>query len=368
MQHLLFSAAFAILLLGGQALQAEPIYDCVTGKNNARPICGFKNPEDMVALPGNQAILLGEYSHTAAVPGRLVLFELESEKQHTLYRGGQGKDKAEKGWGDPNCTTPPGAEFSAHGLDLVRRDDGRLQLLVIQHGSREAIELFEVMGKGTAWQVEWRGCVAAPANASLNGIAGMSNGDFYTTQMTPLDYDFAQGIPGGITGHAFAWSQAAQSYRKIEGTDGALPNGIVISPDGRYIYMNATAENSVRKIEVATGRELGRAIINMPDNARWASDGRIVIASFSKEVVQHFAMCLSLTRGSCRTPFSIVALDPESMAIETLYKSDGVPMGSGTVGLRIGDELFVGSATSDRILRVDISEQKLGALKAPVLL
>jgi len=359
MQHLLFSAAFAILLLGVPALQAEPIYDCITGKGNARPICGFKNPEDMIALPGNKAILLGEFEHSGAAPGRLVLFEIENERQHTLFRGGQSKGKAESGWGDPNCTTPPGDMFNPHGLDLVRRDDGRLQLLVIQHGSREAIDLFEVIGAGTDWKVEWRGCVSAPANASLNSIAGMSNGDFYTTQMTPLDYDFAKGIPGGITGRAFAWSQSDKNYRKIGGTEGAMPNGIVTSHDGRFIYMTATAENSVRKVDVTTGRELGRVTVNMPDNARWAPDGRIVIASFSKEAPQHFATCLSLTRGACRTPFKIVVLDPESMTIvETLYASDGVPMGSGTVGLQVDDELFVGSATSDRILRVNLKVQQ----------
>jgi integrase len=32
---------------------------------------------------------------------------------------------------------------NSHGIDLVRRDDGRLELLVVQHGGREAVELLE---------------------------------------------------------------------------------------------------------------------------------------------------------------------------------------------------------------------------------
>lgn len=369
MQHLFLSIAFAVLLLVTQAPQAEPILDCVS-KSNARPICEFTNPEDMVALPGGQAILLGEYGGSSEVPGGLVVFELESEKQRTVFSGGQGKGAAKPDWGDPNCAAPPGKAFNAHGIDLVRRDDGRLQLLVVQHGSREAVELFEVIGSGADWRVVWRGCVPAPPKASLNSVAGISNGDFYTTQMTPLGFDLTEDLSSDITGHAYAWSQSELSFRKIGGTDGAMPNGIVTSPDGRFIYMNASLEHSVRKVEVATGRELGRATVDLPDNARWAPDGRILIASLSRDLtVQDFAACVSIEQGACGMPFKIVALDPDSMTIvETLYANEGAPMGAGTVGLRVGDELFIGSMHGDRILRVNLAttnvEEKLAKLMA----
>ncbi len=356
-------AVLTIMLLGSRAPVAEPIVDCVPN-GNARPICGFSNPEDMVVLPGDQAILIGEYGASAESTGRLLVFELASEKQHTVYRGGQGNGAAEAGWGHPSCTTPPAEPFNSHGIDLVRRDDGRLQLLVIQHGSREAVELFEVLGGGTDWRVEWRGCVPAPPNASLNSVAGVSNGDFYTTQMIPLEsaIDLKQSIPRFVTGHAFAWSQADTSFRNIGGTDGAMPNGIVTSRDGRFTYMNATAENSVRKVEVASGRELGRATVDMPDNARWAPDGRVLIASLGDLTSHDFAECLSIKRGACRIPFKIVALDPDSMTIvETLYETDGAPMGAGTVGLRVGDELFIGTFHGDRILRVNLKGESSGS-------
>jgi hypothetical protein len=357
-RQLVSLAVLTALLLITEVPSAQPIIDC-TAKENARPICKFTNPEDIVALPGDQAILIGEYGASAEVSGRLVVFELESEKQHTVYRGEQGKGTAEAGWGDPSCAEPPGKAFNSHGIDLIRRDDGRLQLLVIQHGSREAVELFEVMGAGTEWQVEWRGCVPSPPNASLNSVAAISNGDFFTTQMIPLEphIDLRQGIPRHITGHAFAWSQSEAAFRKIGGTDGAMPNGIVVSPDGRFIYMNATAENSVRKVDVASGRELGRAMVHTPDNARWAPDGRVLISSLAEGLTgKDLADCMSIKQGACTIPFKIVVLDPESMTIvETLYASDGAPMGAGTVGLQVGTDLFIGSFHGDRILRVDLS-------------
>ena len=55
---------------------------------------------------------------------------------------------------------------------------------------------------------------------------------------------------------------------------------------------------------------------------------------------------------------SIVAVDPESMTIlETVYESKGAPMGAGTVGLQVGDELFIGSFKGDRILRVELPDR-----------
>lgn len=340
------------------ALAAEPTLDCEP-KANARPICIFTNPEDMVPLPGNQAILIGEYGQSGAGhSGALVVFELESEERHTVFRGGDAPAVAQPGWGDPSCTSPPSRAFNSHGIDLVRRDDGRLQLLVIQHGGREAIEFFEVLGHGTDWRVVWRGCVPAPADASLNEVVALPNGDFYTTKMAPLEgaLDFENGMPTEPTGHAFAWS-SAKGFRKIEGTVGIMPNGIEASPDGRFIYMNASGENSIRKVEVATGRELGRASVNLPDNVTWSPDGRLLVASLGVVAPAEFAACLAIDGAPCRIPFKIVAVDPATMTtLGPIYESDGTPMGAGTVGLQVGRELFIGSFKGDRILRVALDE------------
>ena len=95
-----------------------------------------------------------------------------------------------------------------------------------------------------------------------------------------------------------------------------------------------------------------------PDSAindiKTLNDGRILIASLSKDLTgADFAACVSIQQGACSIPFKIVALDPDSMTIvDTLYATDGEPMGAGTVGLRVGDELFIGTFHGDRILRV----------------
>ena len=348
----------ALGVFASPAHAGGPVTDCVP-KGNARPICIFSNPEDMVPLPGNEALLIGEYGDRSdGHAGELGLFELKTEVRRTVFRGGQDATAAESGWGDPACTTPPGAAFNSHGIDLVRRTDGRLELLVVQHGDREAIEFFELTGQGTDWRVTWRGCVPAPADASLNEVVALPNGDFYTTKMASLAgaLDFSNGMPTEPTGHAFAWT-ARQGFRKIAGTEGVMPNGIAASPDGKLLYMNASGDNSIRKIEVATGRELGRAPVPSPDNVTWSPDGRLLVASLAGLDPADFATCQTLERGACGIPFKIVAVDPKTMTtLGPVYESDGAPMGAGTVGLQVGSELFIGSFKGDRILRVALPE------------
>lgn len=340
-----------------------PILDCVA-KGNAKPICVFQSPEDIVPLPGNEALLISGYGKLAAdgsmkTPGGLLLFPLATETPKTLYSGGTDADQAEAGWGDPKCPPPPKEKFNAHGIDLVRRSDGRLALLVVQHFGREAVEMFEVTGAGADWTLAWKGCVLAPPDASLNEVVGLPNGDFFTTKMASIAgaSGFTEGIPTTPTGHAFAWS-AKDGYRKIEGTEGVMPNGIAASADGRILYLDVTMQNEVRKIDVATGKLLGKASVKMPDNITWAPDGqRLLAASLHGFETTNFSVCVDVPRGACPIPFAIQAIDADTMKpLGPVYESTGAPMGGGTVGLQVGDELFIGSFTGDRILRVALAK------------
>jgi hypothetical protein len=335
----------------GSSLDCEPM-------GTARPICGFENPEDMVPLPGNEALLIGEYGNAPTHhSGALVVFELASEAHRPLYRGGQREnERAEAGWGDPACVSPPDPRFNSHGIDLVERDDGRLALLVVQHGSREAVEFFEVTGSGVDWRVDWRGCVESPADASLNEVVGLPDGSFYATKMASLSLaaDLTSGFPTTPTGEAYHWTPE-HGFRAIGGTEGIIPNGIAASPDARFVYMNASGESSIRKVEVATGREIGRAQVAMPDNVTWSPDGHLLVASLRAVDPEQFDLCQHVESGPCPMPFAIVAVDPERMEVlGTVYENQGRPMGAGTVGLQVGRELFVGSFQGDRILRIEL--------------
>ena len=342
---------------GGDAHRPPaPIVDCsVSGRSE--PICGFENPEDLVALPGNRALIVSEYGDIASsVPGSIALLRIASRERIILFRGGRIDAESAPGWGSPDCPGPPGASFSPHGIDLVRRDDGRLQLLAVQHGGRESIEFFEVRGEAEAWQVEWRGCLLAPEDASLNDVVGIADGTLFTTKITSLSggVDFSAPPPENDTGQVYGWS-VSRGYWIVPGTSGKMPNGVQATPDGKTLFMNASLGNEVRKLDVATGELLGRAAVAFPDNVTWTPDAEsLLVASLGAGDLRDFIACENLEAGACPISFQIIEVDAETMATSVLFDSVGSPMGAGTVGLRVGDDLFIGSFRGDRILRVDL--------------
>ena len=51
-----------------------------------------------------------------------------------------------------------------------------------------------------------------------------------------------------------------------------------------------------------------------------------------------------------RDRYEVVRANPETMAAEVVQQEDGPPMGYGTVALRVGDRVYVGSAHGDRVV------------------
>jgi len=335
---------------------AEPVVSC-DPVGPARPICGFQNPEDLELLPDGTGLVVSEFgSMEGERAGAITRLDLASEARTVLYRGGDG-GSATPGWGDPGCPGAPPPEMSPHGIHLSRRADGRLQLLVVNHGGRESVELFEVTGSGSGSEVAWRGCALAPEGNWLNDVVALPEGGFLVTHMLPKRsgalqiFEYVKAAALGMrTGHALEW-QPGRGMVPLPGTETVFPNGIALSADGGTIFLNSSIGGKVLRIDRASGRLLGSAEVPGPDNSTWAPDGRLLVASFVGPLWETLS-CNETLRGACPVAFEIVAVDPETLASETIYRGEGAPMGAGTVGLRVGDELFVGSFAGDRILRV----------------
>jgi hypothetical protein len=321
----------------------------------ATPLCGFQNPEDLALLPGERHVLVSEYGESGERAGRISLLDLASNGHTSLFAGAQ--PVAPGPWGAADCSGPPSKAFSPHGIHLAQRADGLLQLLVVNHGGRESVEMFEVMRDGERWQLAWRGCAMAPDDM-LNDVVALPKGGFLVTRFGPksklsalLTLSKAM-LFGGDTGWVYEWSRE-RGFSELPGTRAAGSNGIELSADGEKIFLNLTLANEVRRIDRRTGTIEARASVQQPDNSTWRSDGRLLVASLRGKA-RDLVSCSGLERGSCPMPFAIVALDPVTMATETVYEGGpGTPSGAATVGLEAGGALLVGSYASDRIVRVE---------------
>jgi hypothetical protein len=330
--------------------------DLVTGCEDVHgihPVCGFQNPEDLALLPDGRTLVVSQFgAMDGSRPGSLALFDLQSETLRVAYRGGADDPAPVAGWGAADCPGPPPAGFAPHGIDLAPRRDGRLQLLVVNHGGRESVEFFEIAGSGEQARIAWRGCAVAPDHSWLNDVVGLPEGGFLVTHMMDKESRLTGMISASLgrnTGVVYEWHDGS-GFSAIPGSEGPFPNGIELSPDGHDVFVNLYTAGEVRRISRETGEVLGRAAVAQPDNATWGRDGRLLVASHDsglRDVIQ----CNDLEQGACPFAFEIVALDPGTMEREVIFANSGPPMGAATVALDLGDELVMGSFAGDRIIR-----------------
>lgn len=334
------------------AAAAEPITSCEP-VGPSRPVCGFKNPEDLAALPGDQALLVSEYRRPHdSEPGALALFVLATDERRVLFRDGDAKGGPSEGWGDPRCPGAPPAGFSPHGIDLAKRPDGKLSLAVVQHGGRESVELFEVSGVGTDWELVWRGCLVGPPDTRLNDVVLLSDGSLMVSHIRSQS-ESSTSIGSRRPGWVWRWAPGT-GFSKVPGSEVLLANGFEVSPDEKTLFVNSSMGEGLRRVDLATGVVTGQVDFPVLDNTTWAPDGKLLVASLGAPDGGDFESCPEIDTGACATPFRIVAVDPVSLRTTVRFDSAGSPMGAGTVGLQIGHELFIGSFAADRILRVQL--------------
>ena len=157
------------------------------------------------------------------------------------------------------------------------------------------------------------------------------------------------------TGYLLHWTRE-KGFEKVPGTEVRLANGFELSPDEKTIYLNSSMGDGLRRIDRATGEVTGHAEVSGAlDNTTWSPDGMLLVAHLLADDNAEFEACSELDGGYCPIPFQILAVDPATMEVAVRFDGAGSPMGAGTVGLQVDDELFIGSFAGDRILRVDLS-------------
>lgn len=140
--------------------------------------------EEVAVLPHSQDQLVSEFAQQGIKEGRIALLHSLTGQRSTLYSSDSSNDLKVRPaiWGDFNCDEPD--KFSPQGFDLSQRPSGRWQLFVVNHGLREAVEMFELQKNADGdWQLIWRGCVVMPTQHRFNDVKALSDG--FVLKRTP---------------------------------------------------------------------------------------------------------------------------------------------------------------------------------------
>jgi hypothetical protein len=322
------------LLATAVALAHFPLAAQPGGRGAAPPcvaadgyICGQRGPEDLVAM-GPDWVVASALSGT----GGVMLIRTRDRTSHTAYPAESAREVHDAAT-YPGCPGPPRGEFTTHGVYVAPGAGPVHRLFVVGHGARESIEVFTVNTSAAMPGVTWIGCVIAPEPIGLNSVRGLPDGGFITTNFNPRGTSMQTMMDGTQNGELWEW-HAASGWEKVPGSEASGANGLELSDDGETIYVAAWGSQSfftlsrgedppVRK-EIPLGFRI--------DNIHWARDGRLIGA------------------GQVNQDWQVVLIDPETLEVEQIYARPAAPgFGGGTVALEVGDDLWVGSYTGDRI-------------------
>jgi len=162
------SAALLFAACGGGP---PAITECVA-RNSLAPLCHFQNPEDLAVV--GDWLLVSQFP-AGEKPGSLVAFRPSDGVTRTLYP--VDGDTSPRG-ACADGLAPPAEDFAPHGIDLAGTT-----LLVVNHGSREAIEEFALGADEAGPTLAWRRCTPLPDDAVANDVAALNAGGFVVTKM-----------------------------------------------------------------------------------------------------------------------------------------------------------------------------------------
>ncbi|MFT4819554.1 MAG: hypothetical protein ACI8PP_003112 [Candidatus Pseudothioglobus sp.] len=317
---------------------------------NISPVCGFQNPEDLVAVPDSEFLVVSEMgAFLTDAPGTMSLLDIKNNQRAPLAIDWDTKGPR---WGDAACVAPDTEKFSPHGIDLMTRTDGRHQLLVVNHGN-EQVEFFELLAAGGDSRIVWKGCAKPGNDAFMNDVASLNDGGFFVTHMwnksTPFETVVAQFGAGEKIGWVWEW-QAASGFTKLPGSDELMPNGITISQDNTKLFVNIYLANKTIKVDRLSGKVEGEISVRSPDNIVIDAAGDLWIASHLNDPINE--RCEDGHAGPCLLEFQVIKADSEHMTSEVAFHHKGDPMGYATVALPHNGRLYLGSASGDRIASI----------------
>ena len=335
--------------------------NCV-GEQGIEFVCNVVSPEDIVAIPETPLVVVSGYAGGAIHYissrdlSRLQVFPVDEPQ----IRHDTANYAACPGPPDPQEAD----EFSAHGLNIRRVDDGRYLLYVVHHGFRESIEIFEIdtkHGAGRAGSAApgfaWIGCIAAPEGVTMNSVSPLPGGGLVVTVPTmPPELFPADRADSESYGIVWEWDHMG-GWTIVPGSESSGPNGIEASRDGSWLYVNLWSGGQLMRLSRGQAAAV-RDVYDLPfqpDNIRWQADGSLLAAGHSAATFDRIRQCL---RSFCEDMSSHVArVDLDTMEIEEIVRFPAnKSFFTSTSALQLNGEIWIGSMRGERIARWGIPQ------------
>jgi sugar lactone lactonase YvrE len=222
---------------------------------------------------------------------------------------------------------------------------GILQLLVVNHGGREAIEFFEVRTGGAKPTIHWNGCVPITGDVYLNSVVALGDGGFiashfYSPGKGGINPVFARQVTGGL----LEWHPGG-AVTLIPGTELSGANGIAASGNDRVLHVAAWGTRELVRFE-RHGDTVTKRVVPLnfaADNLRWSQDGRSILAAGQKFVAREGGP-------AGLDGWTVVRVNPDTLATTVLFDTDAkAPLQGVSSAVEVDDQIWVGTFRGDRI-------------------
>lgn len=310
-------------------------------------IRGLNNAEDMVQIGGTKWVLAGNLGDQSWKKGGLYLIDSESLEwmEAEIDFSGPAAEGYEK-IADPKL-------FSSHGIALKPFDENGFEVYAVNHGGRESVEVFDLTIQNDTPVIVWKGSVPTPDGLRGNAVAPLSDGFLVTIPMTGSNpgtfLDFLAGRP---TGAVYQWT-TYEGHREIPGGKLAGNNGIAVSPDEKWAFVNGYSDRSVTRISL-TDDQAEPVTVHvpfLPDNIRYSADGSLLVTGQSSSILTVVLLTNGTGIGVSPIDTAVVQLDPETMEVTEVLKLPKFrAFGGSTTALYIGNNLWVSSFRAQRIM------------------
>ncbi|HTJ20537.1 MAG TPA: SMP-30/gluconolactonase/LRE family protein [Steroidobacteraceae bacterium] len=344
-QPALFLLLLAYRVVAVAAGEADLPCERIDNPTGLSTLCGFAKPEDLQFVRSRSAVIVSEQGWKAPISGGSIsIVDVDTRavrlgRKRTVWAAGSATI-SRKLVGDPECKAPP-TEFSPHGLSVLERRSG-IHLAIVNHGERESVELFDVLGKGDDIRLAWRGCALLPPDTVANDVAIHSDGRLFISNYAPSTRDkraltslFAA-LRGEITGDVMEWSPKG-GWRHLADTGGAMPNGIVIDEKRNRLFVAELGKQRVVEFEIKSDGSVTRrgefAFRDMADDLNWTMRGTILVGGQVRKAP---------------TQWSVAEIDPKAGTVRSLFEERS-EIHSVTTATDVGDGIVFGSTGDQRI-------------------